>query len=84
MNRVLRPTLACAGLLAWALTAHSADDAQIIIATKITDAKAPAEPVQDIEVRPNTKQPFYIFVKNISKVPQTFVVELEGLKGTAL
>jgi len=84
MSPVLRSTLACAGLLAWAFVAQAADDAEIIIATKVTETKVAADVVADLEVRPNTKQPFHIFVKNVSKVPQTFVVELEGLKGTDL
>jgi Prealbumin-like fold domain len=74
-----RPILTCAGLLGLALVAL-ADDATVMLTT---DGTAAGE-VRDLDVRPNTKQPFFIVIKNTSQIPQTFVVEIEGLKGTPL
>src|SRR5262249_36235957 len=82
MTAFLRPYFVCAGLLSLA-TVALADEAEVIIAKKLDDNK-PADIVPDLDVRPNTKQPFFIFVKNISDVERTYVVDVIGPKGTSL
>jgi hypothetical protein len=71
-------TALCVGL--GSSFAALADDAAIIISRNSTADAA----VADLDVRPNTRQPFFILVKNISAVRRTFFVEIEGLKGTPL
>jgi hypothetical protein len=60
-----------------------ADEAEVTIAKKLDDNK-PADVVPDLDVRPNTKQPFYIMLKNTTAVQRTYVVDVVGLKGTNL
>jgi hypothetical protein len=77
---VRRPVLACAAVLAIGLTAI-ADDAAVYVNTAPTLEGATTD--LNIAGRPNTKQPFYVLVKNISKVRRTFVVELVSLDAGA-
>ena len=82
MTARLRLSFACAGLVFWAAASLAADDAEVVIATKLDDKKLPVS-VTDLDVRPNTKQPFYIFVKNISAVPAELCRRARRRRGLA-
>src|SRR5262245_61162523 len=82
MTAFLRPSLVCAGVLSLA-TMALADEAEVTIAKKLDDNK-PVDVVADLDVRPNTKQSFYIMLKNTTAVQRTYVVDIVGPKGTNL
>jgi len=72
--------LALVGLLGIALVSAAQDTATLTLTRDGTDRGK----FDSLELRPNTKQPFFVVVTNIAGQRTSYFVEIEGLKGTPL
>jgi hypothetical protein len=76
-----RSMLVSAALLSFGWTAQAADTDAEIILNRNNQAK---EVVSAFDIRPNTKQSFFISLKNNALIPKTYTVVVQGLPGTPL